>query len=172
MIQDKTLPNVCPGDIFCTANPMWLGRAINFVQKIWADDAESKYSHSGVIINKWGTTMESLWRVENQDIFKAYKGKPVLIGRHTGMTPITFISGKKNIEPHYKDVYPFYRLFLFMIPPLARNISLGRVVCSELTAKFLVGAGILQHYKGINPDYIADIIRNYKKWRIIFEGVL
>lgn len=165
-------PKVQPGDIFCTKNPMWLGRAINAVQKIWADDAESTYSHSGIIINKFGTTIESLWRVKSQALFEAYKGQKVLIGRCELMTPVAFAGGREKIKTHDNDIYPFYRLFFHLIPPLARHINLGRVVCSELTAKFLVGAGIFNNYKGVNPDTIADTIRNYKTWKIIYEGVI
>jgi len=141
-------PKVQPGDIFCTKNPMWLGRAINMVQKVWADDAESKYSHSGIIIDKFGTTIESLWRVKNQNLFEAYEGQQILIGRADLMTSASFNSGKEKIKSHDRDVYPFYRLFFHLIPPLARHINFGRVVCSELTAKFLVGAGILNYNDG------------------------
>jgi len=30
------IPELKPGGIFCTRNPMWLGRAINAAQKFWA----------------------------------------------------------------------------------------------------------------------------------------
>jgi len=79
-----------PGDVFCTRNPMALGRVICFVQKIHASDNQAEYSHSGVILDKGGTTFEALWTNKRQNLFRAYQGKKVLIGRHDKMTQKRF----------------------------------------------------------------------------------
>ena len=161
-----------PGDIFCSSNPMWLGRAINFVQKIWAKDNASEYSHSGIIIDSDGTTFESLWRVRRQNLFKAYKGDNVLIGRYQDMNPDIFKKMMDTVEHHENDIYPIYRLFFHLLPPVAKYVHMGQVVCSELTNKSLYGGKIVNYYYGSTPDDVADMIITDKKWDIINKGVI
>lgn len=159
------------GDCFCTRNPMILGRAINAVQKFHAKDNQSKYSHAGIMVGK-RTSFEALWTNKKQDFFKAYQGRQVLIGRHVKMTPTLFFKGWDGIKKHEGKPYAGHRLFLFFIPFMAKYLSLGLVVCSELTMKFLCKAGLVNAYRGYNPDDIADMIHKWKDWEIIFEGRL
>lgn len=163
-----------PGDIFCSANPMWLGKAIMFVTKIHASDNKAEYSHSGIILDDQGTTFEALWTNRKQNLFEAYKGKKVLIGRHKDMTPERALAGWARVKHHEGQAYAGHRLFLFFIPFLAKYLNLGLGVCSELTAKFIVGSGIYPefYWKGKNPDHIADMIVKWKDWEIVFEGEL
>ena len=79
---------------------MWLGKAINGVQRFWSADNASKYSHAGIIISKRGKTLESLWTVSSQDIYEAYKDNEVLIARHKNMTYDKFIEGYFGIQNH------------------------------------------------------------------------
>lgn len=164
---------VRPGDIFCTRNPMWLGRAINAVQKFWSSDNESVYSHSGIIIDTAGTTLESLWTIREQNIEDAYSGSGVIIGRHKLMTRKAFEEGLKCVMKHKGQIYPFHRLIFHLFPPAAKYISTGGFpVCSELACKFLAAAGLLNSWKGKNPDHVADMIRRWRMWDIVFEGIL
>jgi len=158
------------GDIFCSRNPMALGGIINTVQKFWASDNESKYTHAGIILNPSGETIESLWTVKNQNIFMDYSGEQVIIGRHSGMTLASSMAGKLAIDEHENQWYPFLRLLLFGLPPFAKYLYFRRVVCSELTAKFLWGAGLTSYWKGVNPDMIYDMIVRWKHFKIVFEG--
>jgi len=164
------------GDIFCARNPMFLGRAINFVQKIHAKDNQSEYSHSGIIViggdMKEAGTFEALWTNKQQEFYKSYKGKKVLIGRHKDMNLKLFNRGWNGIRKHEGKWYAGYRLPLFFIPFLAKYLSLGLGVCSELTMKFLFKAGLASNWKGWNPDDVADMIHNYRDYEIIYEGVL
>jgi len=58
-----------------------------------------------------------------------------------------------------------------LIPGASKYINTGRfLVCSELVDKFLFEAGIEKQYRGRNPDNIADMIRDWKKWETVFEG--
>ena len=161
-----------PGDIFCSKNPMALGRAINAVQAFWARDNSSEYSHAGIILNKQGTTYEALWTVRSQYLREAYGGSKVLIGRHRRMDLKKFARGIKYIAHHTGQFYPFWRLPLHLIPPCARMLSFtDRLVCSELTKKFLVGAVICElPYAGETPDGIADMIKKFDAWDVVFEG--
>jgi hypothetical protein len=162
---------VRPGDVFCTANPMWLGRAINFVQKAYASDNEAKYSHAGIIVSKDFKTFESLWRIRESNL-KEYQDKQILIGRHERMRSDLFLKTYPDFKSSYdQKMYPFWRLFYHMFPPMAKWFSTGKdMVCSELVFRFLVECGLCKYWKAKNPDHLADVIRNYKGWQIVFEG--
>ena len=151
---------------------MALGKAINALQKFWSADNESTYSHAGIILNKDGRTFESLRRIKKSKL-KNYKGVKVLIGRHIKMDDWRFNIGWENIKHHKGQIYPYHRLLLHIIPPLAKYVSIGHFpVCSELVAKFLVGCRMLETWKGKNPDHIADMIRKWDDYEVVFEGEL
>lgn len=162
-----------PGDVFCSANPMWLGSAINAIQRFWDVDNRSTYGHAGLIIDPAGTTLEALWTVKQQNVWTAYDDASksgLLIGRCQNMTAERFIKGMAVIRPFEGRRYPFHRLLLHLLPPLSKYISTGRyLVCSELVALFLVGSGQLDFYKGVNPDYVAGMIYRWDDWDVIYE---
>jgi len=165
-------PELRTGDIFCTRNPMALGRAINQIQKFWSSDNESEYSHSGIICNPKGITFESLWTIRYSKL-DAYAGKQVIIGRHFGMNQEAFDEGIRGIAKHEKQIYPFHRLLFHLFPPAAKYISSGGFpVCSELVCKFLCKAGLMPTWKGKNPDHVADMIHKWRTWEVVFEGAL
>lgn len=161
-----------PGDIFLSKNPMLLGRFINAVQKFYATDNQSKYSHAGLIITSTGRTFESLWTVKSQDLYKAYKGNEVLIGRCTDISNTLFSIGFSSIyREHGGQFYPFQRLLFHILKPFAKYIHISNhLVCSELVAKFLYRIGLKNNYLGITPDDLESMIRNYKNFRIVYEG--
>jgi hypothetical protein len=151
---------------------MALQKAINGIQKFWSKDHKSKYGHAGIIIHPCGYTFEALWRVASQDLWEAYGSSKLLIARHDCMTRKTFWKGFNYIrEQHAGDWYPFYRLIFHAFPPLAK-LSMGKVVCSELAAKFLWHLEMFPYYNGCNPDDLNDhICWGVKEgmWSIIFE---
>ena len=177
------------GDICCTRNPMSLGRVINAAQVITSRDGKSIYSHSLIITNKYGKTLESLWTVKNQNLYEAYRSTQVIIARWKGMTPDIAEQAIKIIEEeHLGKWYPMYRLPFQIIPTFAKYISFkGKfLVCSELAAKFLwvchilTGAGTKDYpeprhkwYTGTSPDTLAD---EFHRWtgcyEIGYEGML
>lgn len=159
------------GDCFCTRNPMMLGRLINVVQKFWSKDNESTYSHSGFMVSS-RQSFEALWTNKKQDFYKAYKGRNVLIARNRGMTPGKFIRGWAGVKKHEGKRYAGHRLFLFIIPCMAKSSAFGLAVCSELMMKFLCKAGIMGTWAGWNPDDVADMLRKWKEWDIVYEGKL
>lgn len=161
-----------PGDIFCTRNPMLLGKIINQVQKIISVDGQSKYSHSGLITDSSGITFEALWTNRKQNLFKAYEGKQILIGRHKGMTPQLFAQGWALISHHEGKWYAGHRLLFFLVcPPLVKFFNLGPGVCSELTAKHWYRAGLIDFWSGVYPDFLADMILHWKDIQVIYEGI-
>ena len=164
-------PILNPGDIFCTRNPMALGRIINGMQKFWSPDNQSEYSHSGIILDSKENTFESLWTIKRSNL-NTYISKKILIGRHINMNSKLFQIGFDKIKHHEGQWYPMHRLPLFIIPPLAKYIATGYFpVCSELAAKFLYRCYLLEeNWKGKNPDHIADMIIKWKVFEVIFEG--
>ena len=162
-----------PGDIFCSTNPMALGRAINAVQWFWSKDKESRYSHSGIILDYNGKTLEALWRFSSQNLYTAYAGDNIIVGRHTHMTPEYFATGYAKIEPDIGAIYPFWKLPLFLLPPLTQFLNFtGKYVCSVRVMQFLFYCSLVNRFTGYNPDDVADMIRTKKGWEIVFEGKL
>jgi len=157
------------GDFFCSKNPMALGKIINAVQWFWSTDNESRYTHAGIIVAEDGTTLESLWTVKNQNLWEAYAGERVIIGRYEKMTPEIFEKGMQAIAEHKGKIYPVLRLLLFGIPPVAKFLYIGLVVCSELTAKFLCSMGALNYWKGKMPDNIHDAMKYRRGFKVVAE---
>jgi len=164
-----------PGDLFAVRSQMILGRMINAVQQFYSNDNKSEYSHTGFIVNAQGYTFEANWRVGSQNLFEAYKGEKVLIARYSNMTLSRFNEEYWHIyNKHYRHIYPFWRLFFFLIPPIAKYVHvLEKPVCSELVAEFLYRAGLRhKNYMGTNVDTLVDEWRIHDDVEIIFEGIL
>ena len=159
-----------PGDVFCTHSPTILGQLINFFQKIWEDDNSCSYSHAGFMLDNVNT-FEALWTVHSQNIYEAYKGKYVLIARHEKINDEVFKNAFEQVKHYERNLYPVHRLLLQIIPPLAK-LSFGFVVCSELTAKFLYRAYILTYWRGMSPSELENILKNWRGWTVIYEGIL
>jgi hypothetical protein len=161
------------GDVFCSSNPMWLGRAINAIQWFWSKDGESKYSHAGIILDGSGTTLEALWTVSGRNIFDACKNDNLIIARPDCPRPAKESALDQIMLRHSGQWYPFWRLLFHLIPPMAKVALFDRLVCSELTAQYLFFAGVRhKQYKGTNPDMLADEWRRWKNFDVILEGML
>jgi hypothetical protein len=167
------MPALHAGDVFTTSNPMWLGRAICYMERFVDVDNAATYSHAGIITDYKGTTFEALWKNGKQDIFKAYAGKRVLIGRHAKMNLEAFQRGWDGVKHLEGRWYAGHRLLLHLVPPVAKMFNSGKfAVCSEIVAKFLKDAGFIDYWAGVNPDYIADMIKRWRDWTIVYEGIL
>jgi hypothetical protein len=164
------------GDFFGSENPSaWIGKPISYIQKFHSRDNESVYTHSGCIINPQGHTVESLWTVKSQYLWKAYKGKRVIIGRWEWLTAEDWEKAYNEvIFKHWGDKYPWWRLPLHIIPPAAKYLSFtGMPVCSELVAKIEHSMGARgRWWTGTNPDTLADEWKRWKGFNIIAEGVI
>jgi hypothetical protein len=174
-------PQLCSGDEFATRNPMALGMAINFVQKAKSVDNESLYTHTGIITDPYGFTLEALWTVKQQNVWQAYKGEKVLIVRNVKMTLPIFFAGFAKIRDHIGQWYPAHRLLLQLLH-VAKWIHWNRVICSELTAKFEAGcaeylgpdraSGFMRNWYGVNPDDLKDRWKISRYYTTVFEGVV
>lgn len=174
-------PILCPGDEFATKNPMALGMAINFVQKAKAADNESEYTHTGILTDPYGATLEALWTIKSQNLWEAYKGEKALIVRNVSMSLPIYVAGFAKIREHIGQLYPAPRLLLHLIGA-AKWIHWDRVVCSELTAKFEAGCaeylgldrsyGFMRNWYGVNPDNLVDRWKISRYYETVFEGVI
>lgn len=164
------------GDIFCTRNPMWLGRAICWAEKIHSVDNQAEYSHAGIITSNEGHTFESLWTIRYNHLDE-YKGEKVLIGRAIRPTAEQHDQAiKAVVQEHQFMMYPGWRLiFHLMGPVVAKYISSGKFpVCSELTVKKEIKTGVTawgSRWQGQNPDHVADAIRKWDAYDIVYEGI-
>jgi hypothetical protein len=173
-------PQLFPGDEFAACNPEAFGSVINFVQRMKAVDDESQYTHTGVITDPNGDTLESHWTVERLNIWVAQRGRSVLIVRNINMTPPVYAAGFEKIRKHIGQWYPVHRLFLQLLG-LAKYIHWTKVVCSELTAKFEEGcaeflgpdktSGFMRNHYGVNPDNLVDRWKISRYYVIVYEGV-
>lgn len=166
------------GDIICTRSDAWFGKAIRFIEKINATDNESVYNHV-LIMKDEQNTFEALGTICSKNFYKEYVGKLVMVIRplyKAGNQPISdsekiFIL-QDLIRKYEGKWYPWYRLPLYLIPPLAK-INIRKIpVCSELAAMFLWKLGIRHdHWAGTNPDTLADELRHWKNYGIICEKI-
>ena len=164
-----------PGDVFCTKEKSWLSGPIRRAERYWSVDNEAEYTHAGLILNWSGRTYETLWWKESRNLFSDLAGSYVLVGRHHDMNPSLFYTHyPKFYREHCGGKYPLWRSLLFLLnPPLARYLYfIGRPVCSELVKKFVVQCGLCNCWIGATPDHVADMIHNFRKWSVVFEGIL
>lgn len=170
------MPQLKPGDVFASRNPQALGKAINWLERLRSHDNEATYGHTGIIIKPDGTTVEAVWSITSQNIFKDYKGSKVLVARCNKMTPESYRMGFDAIKCHIGSTYPYYRL-LWHALGLGKHLHFFKTpVCSELTQKFLINCGISvitgKNWWGINPDDLVDEWRISDHFDIIFEGLV
>jgi len=163
-----------PGDVFCTRNNMLFGRCINSIQRFFSYDDNSTYSHSGIILNKEGDTFESKWFVGEYNLFEQYIGREVLIARCSRLSKKKFENSIEIIKEKYnKQFYPVWRLIFFLIPPTAKYINFGKVICSELVAHYLhlIGFRYPQYY-GTDVDKLSDEFNHWRTYKVIHKGIL
>lgn len=171
---------LCPGDEFAARHPTPLGSLINLAQAAKAVDNESLYTHTGIVTDPYGSTVEAFWTVKSRNLWEAYRGARVLIVRNMNMQPDVYAAGFEKIRKHLGQWYPVHRLLLHALG-LAKWIHWGRIVCSELTAKFETGcaeflgpdktSGFMRNYYGVNPDNLVDRWKISRYYTTVFEGV-
>ena len=88
------MPKLRQGDIFCTVNPMMLGRIICAIERFNDVDNQATYSHAGVILDHHGTTFEALWTNRNQDLFRDYGG-PFSDLTYQATAPCSMVPGSR-----------------------------------------------------------------------------
>jgi len=170
-----TFPKLQAGDVFGTRNPMALGTIINAMQRFNSSDGEARYSHSGIVQNELGLTLEALWTVAEANIFQKYGGKQVIIARPRTTPQNVEIALSVLKDTYMGRWYPLWRLPFHVIPPVAKYLTAGGrwLVCSELVARYEFMLS-LRHgqFTGTSPDTLADEWHHWKEFDVIFEGIL
>ena len=169
-----------PGDVLCVTGDMFIvSTGIRLVEKFWSKDNEATYGHSAIVGSVGGTLLDTLWRTRWTHISR-YAGQQMIIARPVKtLRGIVIDDAAKSLavkmlstECHGK-LYPVHRLFLHLIPPLAKYFSNGHWrVCSENSAKLTVMLGAMDGpWAGITPDDLADRWRRWNNFEVIFEGI-
>ena len=159
-----------PGDLFLTNSTNIISKSINFIQRWWSLDNKSTYSHAGIIVDKTGKTFEAKFKgLIYSNINEISKKSDLLIVRHSFMSETIFNKSFERLKYHTGMMYPFHRLFLHIIPPLAKIFAKDKAVCSELVGQLLYQAEFLYYWKGINPDDLHEIFLNWKHFEIIHK---
>ncbi len=162
------------GDVFVVKGAGIIPRLINGAQRFWAKDGSSVYSHAGIVLTDVGATLEALPNGIRLGNLSKYNGKRIKIARYTPLTSGDFERAKNILlEEDLGRVYPAWRLFLHLFPPLARRVSYrGKwLVCSELVGKYLALVGAREYnYKGVNPDTLADEWDKWRDFETVYEG--
>ena len=158
-----------PGDIFCTCAPNFASRMIVKATAWWSIDCRAEYSHAGVITSADGETFESRLGGVGKYNISDFAGMPLLVGRHKDMTPERYERAMTPIIEKYDGrAYPWWRIPLHLIPPIARRVGKGDYfVCSEVVTKLLRDSGLYPFARGWNPDNLADMIVYWRGWSII-----
>ena len=169
------------GDFFCTVNPSAsLGKSITLVQKYRTVGIPSKSNHSGWFLDE-DTVFESMWQIQQSNVWKAHEGRDFLVGRWTGMTDEKFDRAWEFMQQFEGKYYPIPRLFMYLLTPIwvqliapTSVISFGlfsSMVCSELAGRAMSHAGfeVFKGWRGMMPAHIANIIRRDKDVEIVYE---
>jgi len=174
-----------PGDVVCTTysreiepdNPSWFQTALSFgirqAEAFQDVDGKAQYTHSFTVVSEAGRTFEALWTYKHQDIYQAYGGYPVLVGRHKKMTRAKAQMIHSRMEKKFAGRwYPVWKLPLFGLAPWLLKYLPAKPVCSELVFWGLNKVGLVDHWKGVMPSYVADAIRRWRDFQVVYEGIM
>lgn len=173
-----------PGDVFCVQGRGPLFWGILAVQWINSRDGEATYGHAALIVDAGGTVLDTRWRVGRTSL-DMYQGQRMIIARpvewitrdgHTSgpISESTRLLCLAAIEATCSGKwYPVHRLFLHLVPPVAKLLHIGRwQVCSERVGAYLQAIGARPYpVGGVTPDMLADEWRRWRNYQVIFEGV-
>lgn len=161
-----------PGDILFLSGKGLFGQLVNWFQALWSKDAESKYNHTGIIINSNGDILETTyWRTKVRNIMDEYPGSMIAITRWEGMDEQKFTQGfDRTTEQMLGHIYPYWRYPLFMLN-LSQFIKPSNGVCSELVTYFLTSVGAFHdRWWGVDVDELWDWINQSLEWTVVYKG--
>jgi hypothetical protein len=175
---------IFPGDVFCvtydkddpipsTKFEKFSAFCIRNAEIIIDYDGHAVYTHTGIITNSYGDTFEALNIYRGRNIYRDLGGRKVIIGRHKDMTPQKFHDYFPFFYRQYAGrYYPAWKLPLFLLFPRILKWLPGDPVCSELASKLLyeMHCKYIDHWRGLTPSYIADMIRRWSCFEKVNEG--
>jgi len=100
-----------------------------------------------------------------------HDGARLLIARPFVATDVKNAALDSLISQHLGQWYPWWRLGLHILGPLAKWGVVERLVCSELVAKYLYMTGVRHNvYRGTSPDTLADELKTWRCYAVVYEG--
>ncbi len=175
-----------PGDLFCVTyetdrddDPSFLQSVLSFgirgIECFNDVDGKAQMTHVGIVVSPGGKTFEALWTYRNQNLYRAYAGQPILIGRHRDMNERRFAGAHREIVRKYGGKqYPAWKLPLFALAPRIIKYLPGKPVCSELGLQewMLAGCQGIDHWRGATPSYVAEVIRHWRHVQVVYDGLM
>jgi hypothetical protein len=166
--------NLQRGDFASVSSGTGISKAIRVIEQMNSKRNVADYTHSLVIDDPYGTTIESLGHIRYNSL-DSYIGKEIIILRWDSMTIEKYADGKQAIMDNVGQIYPFWRIPMFIVPVIAKYATTRKFpVCSELAAKMLYHSGLLEYigrWEGWDPQDIADL-RFYKDISVVGKGTL
>ncbi len=170
------------GDIFCANHGSEIAaECILAAEKFWSADRRAKYSHAGIITSTEGDTFEALSEGVKRCSLQKYEGKQIKIIRPEQSLAGNALHFKRKRDEYQRLIqqydgkrYPWWRIPLHIIPPLARFIRLDGqdAVCSEIVGLYLFNLGcIIEQPFGLTPDNISDIGTTHRTMEVVYEGI-
>lgn len=162
-----------PGDIFLLEpqEPDLISDIVKEVSGWWSVDGKAECTHSGLIINEAGDTIESAPVTSKLNMFTDHASWFVQIWRCDTLSPLKAQLAINELIRTIGEIYPFWRLGLFA-GGLARWWHGHLMVCSELTTKFICLACPVhpRTYWGMSPDDLHDWLQANREWAMIYRG--
>jgi len=159
-----------PGDIFCVTGDSIVQSAIKGCTSIFSTDGSAEYGHVGIITHSNGNTFEAVETYSRHNIYSRYSGCDILVGRHVDMDTISFTMGMRIVKKFEGKMYPWFRIGVFLVPFLPKFMHFGKPVCSELAFMFLHDLRDCGYHWGVTPDYVADAIKRWDVFDVIYDG--
>lgn len=182
-------PLIEPGMYFCSTSigeDRWFSKLISSsirrFEKMKSSDGSAFYTHAGIITGMAGKTFEARSRYGFYNI-DDYKGGPILIGKARGMSlkrfsdgMITIYQGDRSLMSLDGKMYPYHVLLMMAVPMMAYIRPSGKPVCSECVAIHMMNSRIgslaeqVGQWKNQTPDSIADMIKKWDLFDVVYEG--
>ena len=184
--MEKKIPKLQNGDIVCVTYRMaddpdenkyfqaLLSYGIRKTQCFNDVDGKATFTHTFIIVDaKKATTFEALWTYKHQRMFDVYAGQEVIIGRNKNLDPKKFRTAYNELSKKYTGKrYPVWKFPVFLFTPRLLKYLPGKPVCSEHALLHWYEAGAINHWKGVTPSYVADMIRRWETVEQIYQGRL
>ncbi|MBV6342819.1 hypothetical protein [Candidatus Magnetobacterium casense] len=160
-----------------TRSETLLGASIRALEAYWAPDGYAEYNHAGFFFctchdGAVACSIEAL----PEGIFgrrwpDEFMGEQILIARHEAMDEFRFWQGFGRVEMEIGEKYPFHRLLLHALGPLAEINIMDMNVCSEIVQMFCFFSGLTRDRRGWNPDSCHEWLKQNRRIDYVFEGV-
>lgn len=158
------------GDEFAVRGDSWISKAIIFLSKWVSLQNKAEYSHTGIILNTQGQTVEALYNGIKMSSLEAYKGKKIIIVRNTTATDERKEYAIGKVKELVGKHYPYHRIVLHAIG-LGKLSPFNEIVCSEVGKWYQsLAMDDGSRWYGYKPYRLVMDWRISKHYEIVYEG--